>query len=111
MSTMVCIKEGDTIVLGTDSRFMHNDFGAIADDAVQKLFEIAPGTFLATCGWSFSSDFLAKKAPELVNELNTSDIRVLAAALDRASRPCLHGVMSALSTLPPNSVISETLAG
>lgn len=111
MSTMICIKEGDTIVLGTDSRFMLSDFSAISNDAVQKLFEIAPGAFLATCGWSFSSDFLAQKDPELVQELNSRDIRILAAALDQASRPCLQGVLNALSTLPPNDVITETLSG
>ena len=50
MSTIVVLKEAGTLILSTDSRFMLHDFTGIASDAEQKIFEIAPDTFIATSG-------------------------------------------------------------
>ncbi len=69
MSTVICIKDGDTLVLGTDSRsILVADLSTIEDDSMQKLFELGPGLFLAMAGWRVSSEFLIAKAPELVLE-------------------------------------------
>lgn len=50
MSTMVCLKDGDTLILGTDSRFVEADLSGVVSDAEQKIFEIWPNTFIATSG-------------------------------------------------------------
>lgn len=114
MSTLICIKEDDSLVLGTDSRVMQHDFSGVYSDASQKLFELGPGVFLASSGWAHITDYLVQRGPELIQELNTRDIRTLAAALDQGIRPYLREVVHALSTRPELSSCgraADVLAG
>src|ERR1035437_6035465 len=88
MSTLVVLKENNTLILGTDSRFMSGDFTSIASDATQKIFEIGPGTFIATSGRKMACDFQHERARELADELGgPADIQAISAALKRESLP------------------------
>ncbi len=98
MSTIVCLAEGDRVVLGTDSRFMSADYSEVASDSTPKITEAGDGTFLATTGWSIACDFQAEAVPRLAREVGT-DIKKLAGALDAASHPCLASLAGQLSTM------------
>ena len=52
MSLLIVLKEGDCIVLGSDSRFVSADRACIVTDAAEKIIEIAPDVFLSTSGYS-----------------------------------------------------------
>ncbi len=95
MSSIVVLKESDSIVLGTDSRYVTADRTRIASDSVEKIQEIAPDTFLATSGYSPVCDFQNAKARELGQ--STQDIRTLSGTLAEASRPILEEVAAALA--------------
>lgn len=97
MSTIVCVKEKDVLVLGTDSRFLTRDFGAVYSDAEQKIHEIAPKTFIATSGWKLVCEFQETRARELSAEMGTNDIRVISAALLRESIPRVKELAEILS--------------
>ena len=90
MSTIIALKESETLILATDSRFMNADFGGIASDAGRKIFEIAPQVFLAPSGWTIVGDYQLAQARELVRTLGASDIRTMAHALASESIPCLE---------------------
>src|SRR4051794_36443218 len=112
MSTIVVLKDKDALVLGTDSRFMRPDFCSIASDAEQKIFEIAPRTFVATSGFKMACDFQVEKARELARELGTVDIRVLAGALERESLGYFKEVVGELRSVEcPADKITRTLSG
>jgi hypothetical protein len=100
MSTIVVLKEADTLFLGTDSRYMAHDFSGIASDAEQKIFPIAPDTFIAVSGRKVISEFQAARARELAVELGTSDIQAIGAALERESLPCLAALVERLREEP-----------
>ena len=93
MSTIICLKEGDTLVLGTDSRFMKHDCSGIFSDSGKKIFEIAQETFIAASGWKFGCDFEQAKALELASKLATTDIRVIGEALRREMTPYLKDLV------------------
>ena len=97
MSTLVVLKENNTLILGTDSRFMSGDFTSIASDATQKIVEIGPGTFIATSGRKMACDFQHERARELADELGgPADIQAISAALKRESLPCLLELLEIL---------------
>ena len=110
MSTIIVVKEGSELVMGTDSRYVSPDKTRIVSDSVEKIREIGPETFLATSGYAMACDFQNAKASELGQ--GTADIRQIASALERASRPVLDklvGVLTAITHLHPQ--IAETVAG
>ena len=88
MSSIVVLKESDSVVLGTDSRYVTADRRCIVSDSVEKIQEIALETFLATSGYSPVCDFQNAKACELGQ--STQDIRTLSVALAQASKPILE---------------------
>jgi hypothetical protein len=94
MSAIVVLKEHDTLVLGTDSRFLKHDFSGVDSDQVRKIFDIAPGAFIATSGWKMACDFQPEKARELAGRLGTTDIKIIAEALERPrhGRPAVRDV-------------------
>src|ERR1035437_2822783 len=97
MSSVVVVKEKDTLTLATDSRFMSGDFTSIASDATQKIVEIGPGTFIATSGRKMACDFQHERARELADELGgPADIEAISAALKRESLPCLLELLEIL---------------
>lgn len=96
MSSIVCLKENDTLLLGTDSRFMNLDFSGVASDAESKIFEVAPGTFLATSGRLRACRFQAYKAGELAKKMGTADIRIISDALIAESVTCLRALLEDL---------------
>jgi hypothetical protein len=100
MSTIVCLKEKNTVVLGTDSRFMKHDFSGVASDAEQKIFGIAPETFIAPSGRKMACDFQHAKARELAEDMGTADIETIGAALKRESLPVLRRLIKALRSIP-----------
>src|ERR1035437_6430994 len=85
MSSVVVVKEKDTLTLASDSRFMSGDFSSIVSDATQKIFEIAPETFIACSGRTMTCDFQHERARELAKELGTTDIEAIGEALKRES--------------------------
>src|ERR1017187_7948379 len=100
MSTMICLKEGNTLFLGTDSRFMKQDYSGIASDEEQKIFEVAPETFLATSGRKMVCDWQTARAGELAEKLGTTDIQIIGEALAGESFPCLVELMELLKSQP-----------
>ena len=112
MSTIICMKEGNSLILATDSRFMAHDFGGVASDAEQKIFEIAPQVFLAPSGWKVVCDFQLAQARELVGTLGTSDLRTMADALASESIPLLEALVEVLRSIEhPHHKILAALDG
>ncbi len=97
MSAIVCIKDGGTLALGTDSRRMNGDYSAVDSDAVEKIIELGKRTFLAQMGRKLVTDLEAEKARDLAWFL--TDIRALAKALDGELRPALRQLIDILSGL------------
>jgi len=95
MSVIAVVKEGNSVVFGTDSRFVSEDRARIVSDSVEKIHEIAADTFIATSGYAPVCDFQNAKATELGR--NTQDIRTLSEALAQASRPTLEQVAAVLA--------------
>ena len=111
MSTMVCLKEGDTLILGTDSRFMKHDYSGIASDEEQKIFEVAPETFLATSGRKMVCDFQVARARKIADELGApTDIQVIGEALKCESLPCLMELLELLQS-EPDEITREAVTG
>ena len=101
MSTIICLKEGDTLVLGTDSRFMKHDYSGIASDEEQKIFEVAPETFLATSGRKMVCDFQVARARKIADELGAPpDIQVIGEALKCEWLSCLMELLELLKSQP-----------
>ncbi len=110
MSTIICLKHGDRLVLGTDSRRMNSDLSAVESNTVEKLFELRPGTFLAQMGRRLATDRELEAARDLAR--TTPDIRDLAGALERELRPTLAQMTEILSRAPRgNREIAAALAG
>ena len=99
MSTVICLKDGNNLFLATDSRYMTHDFSAIASDAKQKIFAIASQTFIAPNGWKVICDFQRAKAREIVGNLGTTDIRIVAEALALESIPHLEALAELLRSI------------
>jgi hypothetical protein len=97
MSTLVVLKENNTLILGTDSRFMSGDFTSIVSDATQKIFEIAPETFIACSGRTMTCDFQRERAREIAVDLGgRADIQAISEALRRESAPILTELLELL---------------
>lgn len=99
MSTIVCLKEKRSLVLGTDSRQMQPDLSGVKTDVLQKIHEIAPSTFVATSGYERVCGFQERRAPELAEELGTTDIRAIAERLQQESIPRVRDLGEVLSGL------------
>src|ERR1035438_5227270 len=110
MSTMICLKEGNTLVLGTDSRFMKQDYSGIASDEEQKVCEVAPETFLATSGRKMVCDWQTARAGELAEKLGTTDIQIIGEALWQESVPCLMRLVERLR-LEPDETTKQHVSG
>lgn len=110
MSIIVVLKEADTLILSTDSRMMAHDYSGVASDTEQKIFEIAPGTFIATSGRKMASEFQVARARELAVELGTTDIQAIGAALERESLPCLMTLVERLR-LEPDETTRQAVSG
>lgn len=110
MSTIVCMKEAGALILGTDSRFMKHDYSGIDNDTSQKIFEVAPNTFIAPSGRKMAVEFQVERARALVAELGTDDIRIIGAALERDSIPLLAKVVERLGT-EPDETNQQTVSG
>src|SRR5271157_5895949 len=100
MSIITVLKEADTLIFSTDSRMMKGDYSGVDSDAEQKLFAVAPGTFIATSSRKCASEFQIARAREFANELKTTNIQVIAAALARESLPCLSVLLDRLRQEP-----------
>jgi hypothetical protein len=97
MSTLVVLKENNALILGTDSRFMSGDFTSMVSDATQKIFEIAPETFIATSGRKMACDFQHERAREIADKMGgPADIEAIGEALKRESLPCLTELVEIL---------------
>jgi len=99
MSTIVCLKDGETLILGTDSRYVSSDLSTVASDAEQKIFQVAPQTFIAPSGWKIACDFQRSKARELAVTLRTTDVRVLATELAKNTVPRLKELAAVLGSI------------
>ena len=80
MSIIATIVDNDRVVVGTDSRFVSEDFAGIATDAAEKIFQVAPGVVLAPTGWKLVCDFQVEAARRIAQA--NSDIRQVADELD-----------------------------
>jgi hypothetical protein len=109
MSATVCVKDGDGLILATDSRFMGRDFRDVFSDQMEKIFELGPDTFLATSGWNLTSDFQQSKAQELAG--NTSDICAIGKALERDTITCLTELAQMLAVHAYLPAVISTLTG
>src|ERR1035437_6192423 len=95
MSIITVFKEKNTLLFGTDSRMMLCDYSGISTDKQQKIFNIAPNTFIATSGRKMASEFQVAIARELAIELGT-DIQTIGAALERDSFSILSVLLERL---------------
>jgi hypothetical protein len=111
MSTIVCLKDGESLVLATDSRIMGPDFSAPVSDSEQKIYEFAPGTFIATAGWLMPCHFQVDTARRLARELNTTDLQVLSDALERESLHYLDKFIDLLASASNLPRVDEALSG
>ena len=111
MSTIICLKEGDTLVLGTDSRFMKHDYSGIASDEEQKIFGVAPETFLATSGRKMVCDFQVARARKIADELGApTDIQLIGEALKCESLSCLMELLELLKS-QPDEITRQAVTG
>ncbi|HWQ52093.1 MAG TPA: hypothetical protein VN442_00310 [Bryobacteraceae bacterium] len=114
MSTIVCLKDGRTLVLGTDSRVMTHDWSGVASDAMPKIIQVAPETFIATSGYVMACEFEHQKARELAGQLGTTDISVISEALERGSVAHLNKlaeIMPSVKDLNGSVGIDDVLSG
>jgi len=100
MSIIVVLKEADTLIFSADSRFMKHDSSGVDSDAVQKILEVAPGTYLATSGRLCACEYQVARARELAIELGTSDIQAIGAELERETLSFLPVLVERLRQEP-----------
>jgi hypothetical protein len=110
MSIITVFKEADTLILSTDSRMMAHDYSGVNCDTQKKIFEIAPGTFIATSGRKTASEFQIGGAQALAIELGTTDIQEIGAALERESLPYLAVLLERLR-IEPDQETQAAVAG
>ena len=110
MSIITVLKEADTLIFSTDSRMMKHDYRGVDSDTQQKIFEIAPDTFIATSGRKMASEFQVARARELAVELGTTDIQAIGAALERESLPCLTTLLERLR-IEPDETTRQAVSG
>jgi len=91
---------------------MSADHSAIASDSEQKVFEIAPGALLATSGWKPVSDFQEARAREFARAFNTTDVRLIAKALEEETARAIEVLCGVLLSLPSlHDKVIRALAG
>ena len=95
MSIITVFKDANSLIFGTDSRMMKHDYSGVDTDTEQKIFEIAPETYIACSGRKFASEFQVARARELAIELGT-DIQAIGAALERDSFSILSVLLERL---------------
>jgi hypothetical protein len=100
MSIVTVFKEADVLILSSDSRAMVLDNSTVDSDTEQKIFAIAPGTFIATSGRTGVGEFQLERARKIAADLNTTDIQVIARELARASVPALKMLLERLRKSP-----------
>src|ERR1035441_7494671 len=110
MSIITVLKEADTLIFSTDSRMMAHDNSGIVSDAERKIFEIAPGTFIATSGRKVASQLQVARARILAFELSTTDIQAIGAALARESLPWMLKLGARLR-VEPDEVTRHAVSG
>jgi hypothetical protein len=110
MSIITVLKEADTLIFSTDSRMMAHDNSGIVSDAERKIFEIAPGTFIATSGRKVASQLQVARARILAFELSTTDIQAIGAALARESLPWMLKLVARLR-MEPDEVTRHAVSG
>jgi hypothetical protein len=94
MSTLVCVKDPGALFLATDSRCV---VGCVPiSDTQPKIFQIAEGVYLAASGRQSACDYQTTRARELAAELGTTDVRLIAAALQRDTMPYLSALADRL---------------
>ena len=96
MSITVCLKAADTVVLGTDSRFMTPDLTAIYSDSIPKVYPVGTIGFIACNGYRLACDYQQTRASEIALELGTRDIETIAEALARESMPVMQQLVASL---------------
>jgi hypothetical protein len=96
MSIALCLKAGDTVVLGTDSRFMTPDLTAIYSDLTPKVYPVGTIGFIACNGYRLACDYQQTRASEIARELGTRDIETIAEALARESMPVMQQLVASL---------------
>jgi hypothetical protein len=74
---------------------MAEDFNSVETDAMQKIHQVAPGTFIGQAGYVHVCDFQVRRARELA----ATDIRTLSAELAKASIPELERLVEALKAI------------
>jgi hypothetical protein len=95
MSVITVFKEANTLIFSTDSRMMKHDYSGVDSDTQQKIFNLAPETFIATSGRKIASEFQIARARELAVKLGT-DIQAIGAALERDSFSILSVLLERL---------------
>src|ERR1019366_9549667 len=98
MSIVTVFKEADTLIFSTDSRAMVLDNSVVDSDIEQKIFAIAPDTFIATSGRTGVGEFQLERARKIAADLNTADIEIIAGELACASVPVLKILLERLRT-------------
>jgi hypothetical protein len=96
MSIIIGLKDRDTVVLGTDSRYMNAECTEVHSDSVPKIYPIADIGFLAANGYKLACDFQQTRASEIARELGTRDIETIAEALARESMPVMQQLVASL---------------
>ena len=110
MSIIIVLKEGNTLILSTDSRMMAHNYSGVADNTQQKIFEIAPNIFFASSGRKMVTEFQVSRARRLAAELGTTDIQAIGSALARESLPCLGQLVERLR-MEPDQTTRQQVSG
>jgi hypothetical protein len=90
MSTIVCLKENNTLVLATDSIAYDARRTRVLSNTERKIFEFTPGAFYAAVGFCNLAGAQVRILTALARSAGTMNLRALADLLDSASWPLLE---------------------
>jgi hypothetical protein len=110
MSIVTVFKDSDTLIFSTDSRMMKGNYSGVDCDTQQKIFQVGPGTFIATSGRKMASEFQVARARELAVELGTTDIQAIGAAVEKETLSFLPVLVKRLSQ-EPDETTRQAVAG
>ena len=99
MSTLIALKRNGTALLATDSRVYNAQTGHFVSDAAQKLWEVSPGVFYASSGYTYLGDSLARIAATLGRTAQTGNIREFADQIDAAAMPDMERLVCSFSVI------------
>jgi hypothetical protein len=99
MSTLIALKLNGTALLATDSRVYNAQTGHFVSDAAQKLWEVSPGVFYASSGYTYLGDSLARIAATLGRTAQTGNIREFADQMDAAAMPDMERLVCSFSVI------------